>query len=204
MPSSGRNDVNDMIERGRSELADLVDSVAPTVESTIRNVSATAAPAVAKGQKVARQKRKELKAHAEQLQAQLADSLPEPVVDRLPIESPRAKRRKLRTVLLLGGLAAAGVVVARKVMDSRSASGWQSSYEPRPASTPSSGIPTGGPAQEAAAPPTTSSGDAGAASPGEAMSDQTEHAHPDTNPDDPAYVEQLDAAPDAADQRPGL
>jgi hypothetical protein len=194
MPSSGRND---LIERGRNELTELVDSVAPTVESTIRSVSEKAPPILEQGQKMARKKRKHL-------EASLATSLPEPLVERLPIQSQRRKRRRLRTVLLLGGLAAAGVVVARKLMDSRAEAGWQSTYEPRPSSTPPSGIPTGGPAQEAAVPPTTSSGDAGAASPGEAMSDQAEHAHRDTDPDDPAYVEQLDGAPETPDQRPGL
>lgn len=190
MPSSGRND---LIERGRDELIDFVDSVAPTVESTIRSVGEKAPPILEKGQKMARKKRK-------RLESSLATSLPEPVVERLPIQSPGRRRRRVRNVLLLGGLAAAGVLVARKLMDSRAEAGWQSSYEPRPSSTPPSGIPTGGPAQEAAVPPTATSDDRGAASPGEALSDQAEHAHADTTPDDPAYVEQLDVAPDAADQ----
>lgn len=190
MPGSGRND---LIERGRSELIDFVDSVAPTVESTIRSVSEKAPPIMEKGQKMAKKKRK-------RLEASLASSLPEPVVERLPIQSPGRKRRRLRNVLLLGGLAAAGVVVARKLMDSRAEAGWQSTYEPRSSSTPPSGIPTGGPAQEAAVPPTATADDQGAASPGEALSDQAEHAHADTTPDDPAYVERLDVAPEAPEQ----
>lgn len=191
MPRSRRND---LIERGRNELSDFVDSVAPTVESTIRSVSESASPILEKGQKMARKERK-------RLEASLASSLPEPVVDHLPLQSPAKKRRRVRNVLLLGGLAAAGVVVARKLMDSRAEAGWQSTYEPRPSSTPPSGIPTGGPAQEAAAPPTASADDQGAASPGEAMSDQAEHAHADTTPDDPAYVEKLDVAPPSGEQR---
>lgn len=191
MPRSGRHD---LIERGRNELNDIVDSVAPTVESTIRSVSENASPILEKGQKMAKKERK-------RLEASLATNLPDPVVERLPIHSPGRKRRRIRNVLLLGGLAAVGVVVARKLMDSRAEAGWQSAYEPRPSSTPPSGIPTGGPAQEAAAPPTATADDQGAASPGEALSDQSEHAHADTTPDDPAYVEQLDVAPPSGEQR---
>lgn len=173
----------DLIERGRQELADLVDSVAPTVESTIHDLTEKAPPMLEKGQKLARKKRKELR-------SQLAEALPEPVVDRLPMENPRKKRRRVRTFLLVGGLGAAGVLVARKLMDTRAESGWQSAY---PSRTPETGsMPSGGPAADTTVPPTSTPDDRGAASLDEALSDETEHPHRDTTPDDPAFVEKLD------------
>jgi len=193
MPKRGRKD---LMEHGRKDLTDFVESVAPTVESTIHEMSKKAPPMLEKGQKMAKKKRR-------QLEGSLADHLPEQMVERLPIESPHRKRRKLRALLVIGGIGAAAAVVVRKVMDQRSTSGWQSAYDP-PSTTPP-GVPTAGPATDAAAPPTAAAADdRGAASIGEAMADQGEHPRPDSTPDDPAYVEELDTTTPSGEPRPGL
>lgn len=187
---------SDRLDRGRDDLRELVDSVAPTVDATIHDLSERATPILEQGQEMAKKKRKQLQASLADLEASLADNLPEPVVERLPIESPRRKRRKLRTLLLVGGLGTAGVLVARKLMESRSTSGWQAAYTPPP--SPTGDLPKSGPATDTNVPPTSSADDRGAASIGEALSDSDEHPHRDTTPEDPAYVEELDGS-----QRPG-
>ncbi|MFN8192217.1 MAG: hypothetical protein U0R78_17690 [Nocardioidaceae bacterium] len=115
-------------------------------------------------------------------ETKLADALPEPVVDRLPVlEKPAHKGRgRLTKLLFLGALAAVGAAVFKKLRSGSSSDNWQSSYVPAPAPTP--------------APATDDAG----SGPDEAVSDATAEPHEPTTPDSPAEVVDVEDTADKA------
>lgn len=202
-----------MHKRAAHDLRDLVDQVAPTVESTIQTLTDKGTPVLDKGRKMARRKRKEMAATHRQVSTSLAERLPDPVVERLPIEARRKRGGMLKKLLLLAGLAGLGALVARK-LTGRSGGGWQqSTYTPQPAPSPattagaaasagtttsaatgahSGSAPQMGTEEPAAQP---AADDQAAASPDEALADAVTEPHADTTPDNPVEVEQLDVSP---------
>ena len=83
----------------------------------------------------------------------------------------KKKRSKLKTLLVVTGIAAVAAVVVKKMQSSGESENWQSSYTPTPAPRPTA-VPD----------------EAAGASPDEAIADQAEAPHPVTTPEDPAEV----------------
>ena len=114
-------------------------------------------------------------------------------VAELKGEKPKKKGSKLKKLVLVGGLAAAVGVVAKKLQGGSESQNWQSSYVPTPpasgtgaaAATTSTGA---GAAPTPAAPMAGASDDTGGSSPDEALADEAETVHPVTTPDEPAEV----------------
>ncbi len=106
-------------------------------------------------------------------ETKLADALPDPVVEKLPlVEAPAHKGRgRLKRLLFLGALAAVGAAVFKKLRSGSTSDNWQSSYVPAPAPAP-------GP------PPTDDAG----AGPDEAVADAAAEPHEPSTPDQPAEV----------------
>lgn len=143
---SGKHDL-------QRELHNLVDAVAPRVESAVTTVTEKTPPLVDKGRTaagtvadrgrtVAIEKGTLL---AERLPDNVVDRLPDTVVDRLPVRR-RRRGRKLLLLGLLGGLIAAGVVAARRSgkLGGKSTVGAHESYTPpRTSGAGSAGTTTG-------------------------------------------------------------
>ncbi len=108
-------------------------------------------------------------------------------------EAEPKKGGKLKKLLLLGALTGLGAFVLKKLKGDSEAAHWQKSYTPTPApsstpsSTPSAATPPAGAQDEAA------QDDLGAASPDEAISDASDEPHPDTTPDEPLEVVEIDS-----------
>lgn len=98
-------------------------------------------------------------------------------VAQLKGEEPKKKGGKLKKVALFAVIAGAIGFVAKKLQGGGQSDNWQSSYVPTPAPTPTPAKPAD---------------DAGAAGPGEAISDAAEQPKPATTPDDPAEVVDLE------------
>jgi hypothetical protein len=116
-------------------------------------------------------------------------------VAQLKGEPPKKKRvGKLKTILLVTGLAAVAAFVAKKLQGGK-ADNWQSSYTPTPApsATPSSPSTPPSPAAPMAG---TDVDDTGGASPDEALADQAADSHPVTTPDEPAEVVSIEDRPE--------
>lgn len=117
-------------------------------------------------------------------------------VAKLKGEEPEPKGGGwFKKLLLVGGLAALGAVVASKLRGQQE-SNWQSSYVPTPPAEP-----TGAPVTPAA--PASGAGDSGAsddqggADPAESLSDTVDEPHRVTDPDHP--VESVDVKPKTGD-----
>ena len=113
------------------------------------------------------------------------------------------KGGKLEKLFIVGGLAALGALVFKKLKGGSDDS-WQSSYTPAPAPAARPSAAPVNAADNEASPAPGSTGptaddlagendDLGAASPDEALADAAEHPHRDTTPDDPLEVVELDA-----------
>lgn len=132
-------------------------------------------------------------------------------------EQPK-QRSKVKTLLVLAGVAGAVAVIARRLQGGKSSDNWQSSYVPSPSTgtgTDTGGTDTGGTAEADSPISTTptaggSTGtpgtmgtpggpelaeDTGGASPDEALADAVEEPRPATTPDEPAEVVELDDKP---------
>jgi hypothetical protein len=137
----------------------------------LADARAQAAPIVAQGAA----KASELAAQASEKAAQAAEAA-EAQVANLSGESNKKKGGgKLRKAAIFAVVAGVIAVVARKLQSSGKSDNWQSSYVPTPAPAP------------------TSTDDAGAAGPDEALSDAAEEPHAVTTPDNPAEVVDLEA-----------
>ena len=90
----------------------------------------------------------------------------------------KKKGGKLKKLLMITGLAAAGGFVFKKLKGDQTSDNWQSSYVPSPPP----------PAPAPAAP----SDDEGGASPDEAVADAAEAPHPVSTPDEPAETVTID------------
>lgn len=111
------------------DLRDLLDTVAPKVESALHTVAEKAPPAIEHGRAAAVEHGSHLaEALADRLPDSVVDRLPERVVDHLPISRPRRGRK-----LLLVGLVAAvaGAAVAARQTRGSSA-GEHRTAVPRP------------------------------------------------------------------------
>ncbi len=117
-------------------------------------------------------------------EAKFADVAPAAVVDKLPmVEAPAHKGRgRLKKLLLLGGLAAIGAVIFKKLRSDSTSDNWQSSYVPTP---------------PPATAPTPATDDAGSG-PDEAVSDAAAEPHEPTTPDQPAEVVDVEESADKA------
>jgi hypothetical protein len=143
---SGKHDL-------QRELHNLVDVVAPRVESAVHTVTEKTPPLVDKGRTVAgtvadRGRTVAIEKGtllAERLPDNVVDRLPDTVVDRLPVRR-RRRGRKLLLLGLLGGLIAGGVVAARRSgkLGGKSTVGAHESYTPpRTSTTGTTGTTTG-------------------------------------------------------------
>ncbi|MFC5730180.1 MULTISPECIES: hypothetical protein [Nocardioides] len=129
---SGKHDL-------QRELHNLVDVVAPRVESAVNTVAEKTPPLVDKGRTVAGTvaDRGRIVAIekgallAEHLPDNVVDRLPDTVVDRLPVRR-RSRGKKLLLMGLIGGLVAAGVAAARRsgMLGGKSTAGPRESYTP--------------------------------------------------------------------------
>jgi hypothetical protein len=114
-------------------------------------------------------------------------------VAQLKGEPPKKQKRgKLKTILLLTGLAAVAGFVAKKLTGGGQADNWQSTYVPTPApsSTPSTPPSPSAPLAGAEV------DDTGGSSPDEAIADQVADSHPVTTPDEPAEVVSIEDRPE--------
>jgi hypothetical protein len=98
------------------------------------------------------------------------------------------KKHRLRKLLIITGVGALMVFIAKKLTSGGDQDNWQSSYTPPPPPTAKS---SDTPIFDAAS---AVSDDEGKAGPDEALADAAEEAHPVTTPDEPADV--VEVAPD--------
>jgi hypothetical protein len=103
------------------------------------------------------------------------------------IKGEPKKKHRLRNLLVVTGVGALLVFVARKLRSGGDQDKWQSSYTPPP---PPTGKASDTPIFDAAAAASDepSANDEGGAGPDEALADAAEEAHPVTTPDEPADV----------------
>ncbi len=167
-----------------SAIADAKDKAGPV----LADAKAKAGPAIAEGAAIAADKASvgaaiaaEKAAVARDLAAEKAvigRDLAAAKVAEIKGEKPK-KRGKLKKLLLVTGLAAAGGFIFKKLRGDSTTDNWQSSYVPTPAPTP-------------AAPPPADDTDQGGSSPDEAIADAAEEPHAVSTPDDPADTVTID------------
>ena len=104
------------------------------------------------------------------------------------VDAPK-KGSKVKTVVVLGTLAALGAFLYKFLKGDDSSTAWQSSYQPAPAPTPPTPAPV---------PTATAVDDASGASPDEAVADAVagEEVHAVTTPDSPVEETDVSAEPD--------
>lgn len=203
-----------MRKRRKNSLLDsageLTDTVVPKVESAVeaavgafrenavpvlKEGKKIAKQKAKQGQKLAKQKAKEGRRLAEVKAAAFTEAPAGEKISAFRAAEPKRKGTKVKKLLLLGGLIAIGTVIVKRLMGAPSRTNWQSTYSPPPAPKPSGETSVAAaPAETSAAPaPETApaSDDAGGASPDEALSDAAAEPHPDTTPDEPAEVVEL-------------
>jgi hypothetical protein len=108
------------------------------------------------------------------------------------------KKHRLRTFILITGIAAALGFVVKKLTSGSGQDNWQSSYTPPPPPAAKASDTTI--ADAAAAASAEQGDDEGGASPDEAIADAVEEQHPVTTPDEPAEVVDLAPGEEAAEQ----
>lgn len=100
--------------RSTHDLRDLLDTVAPKVESAMHAVADQASPALDRGRTAAAEHGSHLAGVlADRIPTSVVDRLPDGVVEHLPISRPR-RGRKLLILGLVAGLVGAGAVAARR------------------------------------------------------------------------------------------
>ncbi len=156
--------LEDAREKAGPALSDARDRVSPYLVDArdravpvIADARAKAAPVVAAGAAAAGSQATAAKGLAEAKVAQLRGE---------PDPAP-AKRSKIKTLLLLGAVAGAAAVLAKKLQDSGN-DPWQSSYTPAPPPAPAG------------------------SSPDEALADAAGEPHPGSTPDEPATAVDID------------
>ena len=215
-----------MRKRGKKTLmesaAELAESVLPTIESAMetaveaaKDTVEKAAPILADGKKIARDKARRGRRRAAAKLAAVKEAEPAEMVAAFKAAEPKPEKRgRLKKLVLFSGLVALGGVVFKRLRGAPSKSNWQSSYVPQPAppqapthkaeapvaeaaaAPPAKAAPRTKAAPPAAAAPTAD--DEAAASPDEALADRATEPHPDTTPDNPAEVVELRAVEDIA------
>ena len=152
-------------DKAAPALADAKAKAAPV----IADARAKAAPAVASGAQLAAEKIAAGAAIAAELAAEAAQTAAEKVEE---VTTPEKKKRsKLKTLLVITGVATVAAIVLKRLRSGGESESWQSSYTPTPAPRPTA-VPD----------------EAGGASPDEALADQAETPRPATTPEDPAEV----------------
>ena len=174
----------------RDRAVELATEAREKAGPALADARSKAAPVVAAGATFAASKAEDLGTRASAGLAGASAAATDTVsgkVAALKGEQPK-KGSKLKKVVLIGGLAAAVAVVARKLQGGQDSSSWQSSYVPSapPKATPSVPTPAAG------ADDTATVEDTGGSSPDEALADQAEGAHEATTPDSPAEVIDLE------------
>ncbi len=96
------------------------------------------------------------------------------------------KKHTFRKLLIITGVGALMVFIAKKLRSGGDQDNWQSSYTPPPPPAPSSDTPIFDAAS--ASSDESTANDEGGAGPDEALADAAEEAHPVTTPDEPADV----------------
>jgi hypothetical protein len=101
------------------------------------------------------------------------------------------KKHRLRKLLIITGVGALMVFIAKKLTSGRDQDNWQTSYTPPPPPSPrSSDTPIYDAASASSDEPMAD--DEGGAAPDEALADAAEQAHPVTTPDEPADVVEVE------------
>jgi hypothetical protein len=198
-----------------SQAAELAESVLPTIESAVtaakevaipllNDAREAAAPLLADGKALAAEKAAATKGLAAATAAKAAAAME----DVEPDEARKGRFGWLKKLLLIGGLAAVGAVVFRKLRSDSTSDNWQSSYVPTPAPVAAEEqevepepelteeLTDQAEADEPEAhateePEQTEADDASGASPDEAASDALEEPHPVSTPDEPAEVVEI-------------
>jgi F0F1-type ATP synthase membrane subunit b/b' len=167
----------DAKEKAGPALADARDKAAPYVADARDKAAAALADARDQAAPYVAQaaaKASELADHAkEAADAQVANLQGE----------EKKKGSKLKKVAFFAAIAGIVAVVARKLQSSGQGDNWQSSYVPTPAPAP------------------TTTDDAGAAGPDEALSDAADQPHEVSTPDDPAEVVDLESPVEDASKK---
>lgn len=172
---------------------DMADSVTPTIESFVDSLRKTSRPILKQGKKIAKQKAKQVrKVTREETKRAAGEKI-------TAFGQTEAKRKgsPVKKLLLLGGLIAIGSIIVKRLVGAPSRSNWQTAYTPTPAPAPRPAAP-----DSAAAAAEDMPDDSGGASPDEALADNAAEPHPDTTPDEPAELVELEpeaAADDDAD-----
>jgi PHD/YefM family antitoxin component YafN of YafNO toxin-antitoxin module len=181
--------IADARDKAAPVIADARDKAAPVIADArakaapvIADARAKAAPVLADGAAYAADKAA-LGAALAAEKAQQASELAAAKAAEIKEEQEGKKGGKLKKLLLLGGIAALGAFVYKKLTSDAGSDNWQSSYTPTPA-------------PKAAAPTAATTKDAGGSSPDEALSDAAEEPHPPSTPSEPAEVVEID--PEAA------
>ncbi|MGH3361046.1 MAG: hypothetical protein ACRDOM_01180 [Nocardioides sp.] len=172
--------LNDARDKAAPVLNDARDKAAPV----IADARAKATPILAEGAAVAADRASVGATLAAEKAAQGRDLAVAKLAEIQGKPAPK-KGGKLKKVLLLGGLAAAGGFVYSKLKGGSTSDNWQSSYTPTPA-------PATPPTPAAPASGATESDDPSGSSPDEALADATDQPHAVSTPDDPADVVDID------------
>jgi hypothetical protein len=168
------------VEKAGPILADAKEQAGPRL-SDARD---KAGPVLAQGAALAATKASEV---ADLASAKAAEGKELAATKAAELSGEPKKKHRVRTLLILTGIAAVLGFVAKKLTSRGDQDDWQSSYTPPPARTVT-------PIADAAA--TASAGgaaDEGGAGPDEALADSVEEEHEVTTPDEPAEV--VDLAP---------
>jgi hypothetical protein len=125
----------------------------------------------------------------------LINQVAEVVEDLFDPADPASKGR-LKKLLIVGGLLAAGAAIVKKMRGDSTKDNWQSGYVPTPPPTakPEEAAPVAAVADATpkAAPEAGAADDAAGATPDEAVADAAEEPHAVTTPDAPAEVIEVD------------
>jgi hypothetical protein len=201
-------------EQVESALAEAREQAAPAIVGALDGAKAKAGPALAD----VRDKATPLVASGAALAAEKASAAAEAAAEKAArtaahgrdvasakaaelVGKPRKKHR-LRTMVILTGIAALVGFVVKRLKSGGDRANWQSSYTPTPPPSPSATTqtPIGDAAEASTAPAAT---DEGGASPDEALADAVDESRDVTTPDDPADVVELEPGEEAAAKRSG-
>ncbi len=163
--------VADVRSKAAPHLATVRDRTAPLVhEAKVKAAPVVAAGAAAAGSRAAAVK-----------------DLAEAKVAELTGQPEKKKRSRVKTLLVLAGVAGAAALVAKKLQGSRE-DPWQSSYTPTPPPSPTAAdVPPSPVAADTAV-----LDDSAGSSPDEALADAADAPRAATTPDDPAEVVDVD------------
>jgi hypothetical protein len=171
----------------RDRAVELATEAREKAGPALADARSKAAPVVAAGATFAASKAEDLGTRASAGLAGASATATDAVTGKVAAlkgEQPK-KGSKLKKVVLIGGLATAVAVVARKLQGGHDSSSWQSSYVP-------SAPPKAAPSTPSVPTPAAGADDTGGSSPDEALADQAEGAREATTPDSPAEVIDLE------------